>query len=121
MIFEWSWKYGELQVAWKLVNIFQFSRRVIKMTLETIGLSVTLLCLKIMEKIIFGVIEKHLKYNLVTDHSQNGFMRGKACLSNLISFYEKVTHLADQEKPVDVTFLDLCKDFDIISLRILVD
>ncbi|KAJ7422591.1 hypothetical protein BTVI_13531 [Pitangus sulphuratus] len=44
---------------------------------------------KIMEKIILRVIEKHLKDNAVIGQSQHSFMRGKSCLSNLISLYEK--------------------------------
>ncbi|KAJ7411160.1 hypothetical protein WISP_103964 [Willisornis vidua] len=44
---------------------------------------------KVMEKIILGGIEKHLKDNVVTGHTQRGYMRGKSCLSNLTSFYDK--------------------------------
>ncbi|RMC21685.1 hypothetical protein DUI87_02553 [Hirundo rustica rustica] len=44
-----------------------------------------------------------------TDHSQHGFMRGKSSLTNFISFYDKVAHLVDQGKPVDVIFGDFSK------------
>ncbi|KAJ7424715.1 hypothetical protein BTVI_05504 [Pitangus sulphuratus] len=44
---------------------------------------------KVMEKIILGSIEKHLKDYTVIGQSQNGFLRGKSCLSNLMSFYDK--------------------------------
>lgn len=54
-----------------------------------------------MAKIILGGTEKHLKDNTVISHSQHIFKRGKSCLSNPISFYDKVTHPADQGKPVD--------------------
>lgn len=46
-----------------------------------------------MERIILGGTEKHLKDNAVIGHSQQGFMGGKSCLSLLISFYDRVTHL----------------------------
>lgn len=44
------------------------------------------------EKIMLGVIEKHLKDSEAVGNSQYEFMRGRSCLTNSISFY-KVTHL----------------------------
>ncbi|KAJ7415323.1 rna-directed dna polymerase from mobile element jockey-like [Willisornis vidua] len=76
---------------------------------------------KVMEKIIQGIIEKHLKDNTVIGHSQHSFMRGKSYLSNPISFYDKVTHLDDKGKPVNVIFLDFSKAFNNVSYRILQD
>lgn len=44
--------------------------------------------------------QTHSKWdNAVTSHSQHVFMRRKSCLTNLISLYDKVTHLVDQRKP----------------------
>lgn len=37
---------------------------------------------------------------------QYGFTKGRSCLTNLISFYGKMTHLADEEKAMDVVYLD---------------
>ncbi|KAJ7421887.1 RNA-directed DNA polymerase from mobile element jockey-like protein [Willisornis vidua] len=73
---------------------------------------------KVMEKIILASIEKHLKDNAVIDHS---FVRGKSCLSNLISFYDKATHVVDQEKTLDVIFLDFTKALNTVSRRILLN
>ena len=36
--------------------------------------------------------------------SQHGFMKGRSCLTHLISFYDKVTHLVDEGKAVDVVY-----------------
>ena len=55
-----------------------------------------------MEKIVLEDIERYLKNEAVTRHSQRRLMKGDSCLSNLISFYDKV----DEEKAVDVIFLD---------------
>ncbi|KAJ7424185.1 hypothetical protein BTVI_07574 [Pitangus sulphuratus] len=67
---------------------------------------------KVMEKIILGNTEKHLKDNTVIGHHQNGLTRGKSCLS---------THLVDQGKTVDVIFLDFSKAFGTVPHRILLD
>lgn len=53
-------------------------------------------------EIILEVTEKHLKDNWVTSHSQHGFRWVKSSLTKLISFYDKMTHLIDQGKSVDV-------------------
>lgn len=50
-----------------------------------------------MENIIQGVTENHVKDSIVI--AQYGFIRGKCFLANVICFYDEVTHLAGQGKP----------------------
>ena len=65
-----------------------------------------------MEKIILGAIEKHLKDSAIIRHGQHGLTKGKASLTNLISFCDKVTRLVDEGKAVEVVFLGFSKAFD---------
>ena len=53
-----------------------------------------------MEQIILSAITWHVQDNQVIRHSQYGFMKGRSCLTNLISFYDKATSLVDKEKAV---------------------
>lgn len=53
-----------------------------------------------------GGVEKHLKENSVIGHRQQSLTRAESCLSNLISYYDRVTHIVGQEKPVDLMFLE---------------
>lgn len=91
-----SWESGEVPVNWKLANVIPIFK---KGKNEEPGnyrpLSLTSVPGKIMEKVILGDVEKHLRPNAVIGHSQHGFTSGKSCLTNLNSFYSKVTHLVD--------------------------
>ncbi|GAB0195089.1 mitochondrial enolase superfamily member 1 [Grus japonensis] len=78
--------------------------------------SLTLMLGKVMEQIILSAIMWHIQDNQVIRPSQHGFMKGKSCLTNLISFYNKVTCLVDEGKAVDVVYLDFSKAFDTVCL-----
>ncbi|KAK4826944.1 hypothetical protein QYF61_012793 [Mycteria americana] len=74
-----------------------------------------------MEQIILNAITQHVQDNQVIRPSQHGFMKGKSCLTNLISFYDKVTRLVGERKAVDAVYLDFSKAFDIISHSVLLE
>ena len=62
-----------------------------------------------------------LKVNQGIRPSQHGFTNGRSCLTNLISFYDKVTHLMDEGKAVNVVYLYFSKAFDTVPHSILVE
>lgn len=55
-------------------------------------------------------LERHLENKAIIRLSQHGFMKEKSCLSNLI-FYDKVTHLVNEGKVVDIIFLGFSNAF----------
>ena len=58
---------------------------------EITGLSVTSVPGKLMEQLIQSTILQHMRDNQMIRPSQHGFMKGRSCLTNLISFYNRVT------------------------------
>jgi len=53
----------------------------------------------------------HMKDNQGIRPSQHGFMKGRSCLTNLISFHDHVIRLVDEGKAMDDIYLDFSKAF----------
>lgn len=68
-----------------------------------------------MKQIIWTTITWHIWDNWVMRPSQPGFMKGRSCLTSLLSFYVKVTYLMDKEKAVYFVYVDFNKAFDTSS------
>lgn len=59
-----------------------------------------------MEMVVLEDFERRLKNKATIKHSQQMLMRGKSCLSNLISFHFEVTCLVNEGKVKDRITLD---------------
>uniref|UniRef100_A0A493SY89 Reverse transcriptase domain-containing protein n=1 Tax=Anas platyrhynchos platyrhynchos TaxID=8840 RepID=A0A493SY89_ANAPP len=121
IIYQQSWLSGEVPVDWRLANLTPIYKKGWRTDPGNYWpISLTSVPRKLMEQIILSVITWHLQCNQVIRPSQHGFiMKGRSCLTNLISFYNKVTHFVDEGKAVDVLYLDFSKAFDTVSHSIL--
>ncbi|PKU44026.1 rna-directed dna polymerase from mobile element jockey-like [Limosa lapponica baueri] len=119
-IYQQSWQTGEVTANWRLENVMPIHKTGRK---DDPGnyrpVSLTSVPVKVMEQIILSAIMLSMKHTQVIRPSQHGSMKGRSCLTNLISFYDKVTHLVDEGKGVDVVYLDFSKAFDTVSHSIL--
>ncbi|GAB0185701.1 mitochondrial enolase superfamily member 1 [Grus japonensis] len=120
IIYQHSWLTREVSVDWRLANVMPVYKKGQK---EDPGnyrpVSLTLLPGKVMEQVILSAIMWHVQDNQVIRPSQHWFMKGRSYLTNLMSFYDKVTRLVDEGKAVAVVYLDFSKAFDNISHSIL--
>ncbi|KAK4827211.1 hypothetical protein QYF61_015239 [Mycteria americana] len=106
--YQQSWLTGEVPGDWRLANVTPIYKKGWK---EDLGnyrpVSLTSVPGKITEWIILSALNRHVQANQVIRHSQHGFMKGRSCLTNLISFYDLVTCLVDEGKAVEVIYLTL--------------
>ncbi|PKU49671.1 rna-directed dna polymerase from mobile element jockey-like [Limosa lapponica baueri] len=120
IIYQQSWSTGEVPDDWRVANVTSIYKKGWK---EDPGnykpVSLTSVPGKVMEQIILSAIMQRMKDTQVIRPSQHGFMRGRSCLTNLTSFYDKVTRLVDEGKAVDVVYLDFSKAFDTVPHSIL--
>ncbi|CAM4534308.1 unnamed protein product [Caretta caretta] len=120
IIFENSWRSGEVPDDWKKANVVPIFKKGKK---EDPGnyrpVSLTSVPGKSMEQVLKESILKHLEERKVIRNSQHGFTKGKSYLTNLTAFYDEITGSVVEGKAVDVLFLDFSKAFDTVSHSIL--
>ena len=98
---------------WKCANIspvFKKGNRNLADNYQPVSLTSQIY--KLFESIIRDALVKHLEENKSLNDTQHGFKKGRSCLTNLLSFMDKVAGCLDSGEPVDAIFLDFAKAFD---------
>ncbi|RMC17993.1 hypothetical protein DUI87_04869 [Hirundo rustica rustica] len=122
IIYQQSWLTGEVPDDWELANVTPIHKKGGREDPSNYRpVSLTSAPGKIMEQFILSVMTQNLQDGQGLRPSQHGLRRGRSCLTNLISFYDQVTHLVDAGRAVDVVYLDFNKAFDTVSHSMLLD
>ena len=77
-------------------------------------ISLTSVCCKIMEHIIFHTCMAHLENNDIINSVQHRFRPGYSCTPQLINIVEHLAKDMDSQKQIDMIFLDFSKAFDTV-------
>ncbi|PKU37921.1 rna-directed dna polymerase from mobile element jockey- hypothetical protein [Limosa lapponica baueri] len=116
-----SWRTSKVPEDWRKANVIPVFKKGKK---EDLGnyrpVSFTSIPGKMMERLILDIISKHMEDKKAIRSSQDGFSKGKSCLTNLIAFYDGITGWIDEGRAVDVVYLDFSKAFDTVSHSILI-
>ncbi|PKU46175.1 rna-directed dna polymerase from mobile element jockey-like [Limosa lapponica baueri] len=122
IIYQQSWSTGEVPDDWRVANVTPIYKKDWK---EDPGnyspVSLTSVPGKIMERVILSELSQQVQDSRGIRASQHGFMKGRSCLTNLMSFYDHVTRLLNVGKAVDVVYLDFGKAFDTVPHSILLE
>jgi len=98
---------------WKSANITPIYKKGSRNLAENYRpVSLTSQTCKMFESILRNALVEHLEKNALITDSQHGFRKGRYCLTNLLTFLEKVTGYVDSGSSVDAIFLDFAKAFD---------
>ena len=113
MLFEKSLRVGQVPEDWRRANVVPIYKAGDRGKAKNYRpVSLTCQLCKIFEKLVRDELVEHLEGNGLLKGTQHGFRKGRSCLTNLLSFLERVTEELDDGGNVDVIYLDFAKAFD---------
>jgi hypothetical protein len=121
LIFYKSLQEGEIPDKWRDANVTPLHKKGSRLDPANYRpVSLTSIPCKILERIIRDTVMDHLYRNNLIAKQQHGFVRNKACVTNLLETIDQITSTLAYRQWVDVIFLDFAKAFDKVPHRRLV-
>ena len=112
-LFNLSLEEGIVPSEWKEANITPLFKKGLRNKPENYRpVSLTSVVCKLLETLIRDHMVEFLVKHKLTNTSQNGFLKARSCLTNLLCFFEEITKWVDDGSPVNVVYLDFQKAFD---------
>ena len=109
---------GNIPSDWLLANVTPVYKKGSKdLPTNYHPISLTSICSKVMEHIIYHSIMSHLNRNDVLSGNQHGFRAGYSCSTQLISLIEDLNFHMDHNIQIDMILLDFSKAFDTVPHR----
>ena len=104
---------GTVPSDWRLANISPIFKKGDRSKASNYRpVSITSICSKLLEHVIFSNIMDHYDENNILNDVQHGFRPGHSCEIQLIITSPDVAHSLDQKEQVDAVALDFSKAFD---------
>ena len=119
MIFNQSLASGKVPSIWKTSILAPLFKKGIKPDSVIIGLSLTCIPCKILEKIVKDKIYKHLTDNDLLSTHQHGFRPGRSTVVQLLICCNDWVRALNGRSSVDVIYIDFAKAFDSVDIGIL--
>ena len=98
-----------------LVPVFKLGDK--KMVENYRGISLLCIIFKVLEKCVFSFVFRFFQLKLY--HLQDGFVKGRSCVTNLARSTFAFAKALDERRQLDAVFLDYSKAFDSVSFNCL--
>ena len=114
-VFKLSLEEGIVPSEWREADITPLFKKGSRNKLDNYRpVSLTSVVCKLPETLIRDHMVEFLVKHKLINTSQHGFLKAKACLTNLLCFLEEITKWIDDGSPVHVVYLDFQKAFDTV-------
>ena len=116
LLYSASISQGSVPSDWKMANVVPIFKKGSKSCPSNYRpVSLTSICGKILEHIIYSNILHHLEeYNIIRDE-QHGFRSGRSCETQLLTTIHDFANNLNNQKQTDTILLDFSKAFDKVS------